>query len=604
MKGKMNLLLLLLFSVSTSLISCDSSSNDVDNGQGGENEEQSTDLDLSITIPAGPNSWVINSTVKDRDMISEEGIHNWTSNSDVVRIYFHLENSGELHLGLNAKSPDGLSKIKATVGDESKEVTLTPTDYNTVDIGSFEVSAGYNYVELQGLEKTGSQIGDVNDILLGGPASAGTITSVPLSNAYFGRRGPSVNIGYDTPDGKEVEYFYNEVTVPEGEDVVGSFFMANGHSQGYFGIQVNSETERRVLFSIWSAFSTDDPNQIPEDYKVTNLGKGAGVTVQDFGNEGSGKQSFKLVDWKTDVTYKFLLKAVPSENNSTDYTAWFMDPEVGQWELIASLRRPKTSTYLTGLYSFLENFNPSTGHLQREAKYGNQWAYTTDNEWNGITSGSFRYDATADNGDRLDYAGEVSGDAFVLRNCGFFNENTTYGVTLSRDGSSTPPAIDFEALPQPTPPAPPVSVITLDRNGWTVTAESEETSGEGDTGLAADLLDGDDATYWHSCWTCSPAAAYPHEILIDMQSDEYVEGVAFKQRTSLSRAVEEIELLTSSDNNTFESAGTFQLENEAGQQLLEIPEGKTFRYLKVIMTSAHDGQQFAAMSEIAPFVFE
>jgi len=60
--------------------------------------------------------------------------------------------------------------------------------------------------------------------------------------------------------------------------------MANGFGQGYFGFQVNSKTERTVLFSVWSAYETDDPTQIPADYTVTLNQKGPGVSAQDFGN--------------------------------------------------------------------------------------------------------------------------------------------------------------------------------------------------------------------------------------------------------------------------------------------------------------------------------
>lgn len=59
--------------------------------------------------------------------------------------------------------------------------------------------------------------------------------------------------------------------------------MANGFGQGYFGIQVNSLTQRRVLFSVWSGFSTDDPNAVPAEYKVVLKKAGPGVTVNDFG---------------------------------------------------------------------------------------------------------------------------------------------------------------------------------------------------------------------------------------------------------------------------------------------------------------------------------
>lgn len=176
---------------------------------------------------------------------------------------------------------------------------------------------------------------------------------------YWGRRGPSVHLSYETPD-KDIQWSYSEITVPEGEDTIGSYYMANGFAQGYFGMQVNSPTERRVLFSVWSPYETDNPNEIPEDSRIILLGKGQGVTTGSFGNEGSGGQSYKVFNWKAGNTYRFLLKGEPSVNNSTDYTAYFFAPETEKWTLIASFRRPHTFTYLKRLHSFLENF--STKH--------------------------------------------------------------------------------------------------------------------------------------------------------------------------------------------------------------------------------------------------
>jgi len=76
--------------------------------------------------------------------------------------------------------------------------------------------------------------------------------------------------------------------VPAGQDINGSFFMANGFSAGYFGMQVNSPTEKRVLFSIWSPFSTNDPALVPDKDKVHLLRKGENTITQVFGGEGSG----------------------------------------------------------------------------------------------------------------------------------------------------------------------------------------------------------------------------------------------------------------------------------------------------------------------------
>ncbi len=599
-KTRINLLssnLLLIFLINI-LISCSSCSQH-DSSSEIELEEETEALELTKAIPIGSNSWVVNNLTQDNSVVSDSGIHNWTSLDDVIRTYVKT-GAGKLNLGFKIKSPE-TSKIKVTVGSVSKEITISNSTYKTEEVGTFIVPEGYNYIEIQGLEKTGNYIGDINEILFGGPAVSSGITFVPTNNFHFGRRGPSVHMSYEEPEGKNVQWFYNEVTVPEGEDQLGTFFMANGHAEGYFGMQVNSSTERRVLFSIWSAFSTDDPNQIPEDYKVTNLGNGTGVTVQDFGNEGSGIQSFIDVDWKAGITYKFLLKGEPSigVSGSTDYTGYFYDPEVGDWQLIASLRRPKTDTHLSRLHSFLENFNPSTGYLSRKVNYGNQWAYTTDNTWTEMTNGTFTVDATAANGERLDFEGGTKGNEFFLKNCGFFNANVQPNTAFTRTGFGAAPNIDFTTLEVPKLPDPPAPVTLLDRSTWTISdfSTQEDNGGEGDTGRAADILDDNLETYWHSCWSGCTATA-PHYIVIDMGAEIEVEGIRFAQRQTLSRAVKDIEIQISSDNTTWESMGDFALQNVATEQDIDFGAAKTYRYLKVIIKASHDGTDNAAMAEI------
>lgn len=595
MNVKINNLLLLFLATALSLISCDAEKIVYFEDVIGEN---AANLEFTQTIPIGPNSWVADNIAQDGVLISEEGIHNWTSTADVIRTYVRT-GAGDLNVGLNIKTSEGGSKFKVTVNGTSKELIITTEDYVDYGIGVFPVEDGYNTIEIEALEKSGTFVGDINSLLLGGPAATDGVVYNPVDNFHFGRRGPSVNIGYETPEGKDVQYFYNELTVAEGEDVLGSYFMTNGHSQGYFGLQVNTNAERRILFSIWSAFDTDDPNQIPEDYMVTELGSGEGVTVQNFGNEGSGLQSFKNIGWQTGVTYKFILKGEPSEvEGSTDYTGYFFDPAVGEWEMIASLRRPQTSTYLTGLYSFLENFNPATGNITRQGHYSNQWAYTTDGTWNEVTEATFRVDATAANGDRMDFYGSTEGNGFILKNCGFFNDFTSVGSALTRD-AGTQPDVDLEALPQVVVLGP---ATELDRTGWTVIDYSmqEDQGGEGDTGRAADVLDGDLNTYWHSCWAgCSPTP--PHHITIDMGTENLVDGVRFYQRQSTGRSVENLELQISTDNVEWTSMGDFTLAKTADAQEVDFDAPQTFRYLKFIAKSGHDGTDNAAMAEIIPF---
>ena len=87
---------------------------------------------------------------------------------------------------------------------------------------------------------------------------------------------------------------YSEIEIPEGYDQEGLFAMANGSREGYFGMQVNSIEERRILFSIWSPYITDDPNDIPEDQRIQLIKSGEDVYIGEFGNEGSGGQSYLI----------------------------------------------------------------------------------------------------------------------------------------------------------------------------------------------------------------------------------------------------------------------------------------------------------------------
>src|SRR5690606_16539423 len=286
----------------------------------------------------------------------------------------------------------------------------------------------YVAVEFKGLSKEGEVFADIEDFkIVGSAINEGTrfVKNNEGNFFYWGRRGPSVHLGYQVPKELDVKYYYNEITVPEGEDIIGSYYMANGFTGGYFGIQVNSETERRVLFSVWSPFVTDNPNEIPEEEQIKMLKKGKDVYTGEFGNEGSGGQSYLRYNWKAGTTYKFLLKGEPIGNNHTVYTAWFFAPEEGEWQLIASFNRPKTNSWLTGFHSFLENFSPNQGIYERKVLFGNQWVITKEGQWIEVNRARFTADNTARSGFRIDYAGgKTQNGEFYLRNCGFFSDYT------------------------------------------------------------------------------------------------------------------------------------------------------------------------------------
>jgi Domain of unknown function (DUF3472) len=213
-------------------------------------------------------------------------------------------------------------------------------------------------------------------------------------------------------------------------------------------MQVNSLTERHILFSVWSPYVTDNPQAIPDSLKIVLLKKGEGVHAGVFGDEGSGGQSYLNYPWKAGSTYRFLLHARPVDHNYTEFTAWFFAPEEGRWRLIASFSRPQTQGWLTGLHSFLENFEPERGNHERYVLFGNQWIRDNRGNWISLNKARFTADNTARKGYRLDYAGGVRGLAFYLQNDGFFNGHTPIGSWFERpvDNGAAHPMIELSVL--------------------------------------------------------------------------------------------------------------------------------------------------------------
>lgn len=371
-------------------------------------------------------------------------LRNWNDAESVVSFYFRTEKSGKMNIALNAT---GHSQIEVSLMGKKKKVRLDSDFPVRVEVGTFKVkNPGYVKMDIRGVKiNKGESFGNIESVAVGGDVAPVVCVS-PEFSAHFGRRGPSVHLGYTLPK-EDVEWFYNEVIVPKEGDIPSSYYMACGFGQGYFGMQNNSPHKRRVLFSVWSPYETDNAAEIPDSLRVVLLKKGENVKVQDFGNEGSGGQSYMHYDWKAGERCRFLMGIRPDGNGNTVYTAYFFDNAKGKWQLVASFRRPKITTWYTGAHSFLENFNPVMGYINRKACYGNQWARTVDGKWVPVTKARFTCDATGHHKQRLDYSGGVEGDSFFLTMGGFFNDYLNSGTTFERAGNVTEaPEIDFSTL--------------------------------------------------------------------------------------------------------------------------------------------------------------
>lgn len=376
--------------------------------------------------------------------ITEAGLENWIDKKSTVETFVYFHEPQTIEITINGNAADK-SKIELQLAGKKKKISLQEGSFSK-SAGKFKIKkAGYHAIKLKGIKKSAATFANVASITI---QTDNELTFVDDFSEYWGRRGPSVHLKYDMPRNKNVEWFYNEITVPEGNDVIGSYYMANGFGQGYFGIQCNSETERRVLFSVWSPFDTQDPKLIPDSLQIKMLRRGEGVHIGEFGNEGSGGQSFLRYNWHAGLTYKFLTQIKPDGKGSTVYTAYFFAADENRWRLIASFLRPETDVHYTGAHSFLENFLTGQGYITRRVHFSNQWFRTTAGEWIEASDATFTFDETARKKARLDYQGgyDAVSNTFYLQNCGFFSESTPYNAKFDREKNNRPPVIDFEAL--------------------------------------------------------------------------------------------------------------------------------------------------------------
>ncbi|TBR39836.1 MULTISPECIES: DUF3472 domain-containing protein [Dyella] len=395
------------------------------------------------TVPLGGNAFITQTSKAQDEVISDTGLHNWDSSKAVVSVYFDVQQAGTLDVSLvGALNGASHSKVQVSVGRQSYLVDLSSTGAPVTPVGSFTIDKpGYVKVDLQGIQTDGGYFGDITDLQIGGSATqAGTTFANDPDNFYWSRRGPSVHLGFNVP--ANTEYFYSEVTVPKGQDPIGSYYMANGFSTGYFGMQVNSATERWVLFSVWDA----------PDASTTLVRQGPDVIVNGFGGEGTGGQSHLIFPWKAGETYRFLTRAQPDGQGNTLFSAWF-GTERGKsgkgkdWHFIATWKYPNTATYMRGVYSFLESFDPDRGYIGREGRFANQWAVSNTGQWTEVTSAWYDVDPTGLNRQRLDFAGGSKDGQFYLRNDGFFSQSVSSGQTFTRPASGKQPDVDLGNLP-------------------------------------------------------------------------------------------------------------------------------------------------------------
>lgn len=380
--------------------------------------------------------------------ISEaRGVTNWDDAAQTVNWYGQFKSPGEFTANVELRLPAGVtSQLQLTVDGTSRRASVTGNGDDqsvTADFDKFEIrSAGYQRFQLESLNDAGKSFGEISALIIDGPATADV-----HFNLKERRNAASVHLAYPEPAGSEVAAFYCEVTAVE--DPATTFYMACGWHRGYFGMQVNSPTERRIIFSVWDSGNEGiDRKKVADEDRVQLNGKGEGVYSGDFGNEGTGGHSHLKYLWKTGEKQRFVVTAEPTDRTHTDFSGYWFHPEHNKWMLISSWRAPKEGGRLKGLHSFSENFGGYNGHLLRKARYGNQWIRTPGGDWKELTTAKFSHDPTGKS-DRLDRFMGVEVGEFFLSHGGFVDGYTKFGTPFERAATNAPP--DVSELPRVSP---------------------------------------------------------------------------------------------------------------------------------------------------------
>jgi hypothetical protein len=364
----------------------------------------------------------------------------FTGRGSSLTWYGRLIRRGSITIAAAVRVPPGDSaRLRLLTGGLDREIRVVGRDsVQEVVFGTATLAdTGYQRFTLAVVDSAPAPSVEIHALLLTGPASI---------DAHFNsdarRNAASVHLRYPTDTTKSITGFYAEVTAID--DPVSTYYMATGFARGYFGMQVNSPTERRIIFSVWDAASGStamDRSTVAAENYTQLVAKGDGVVAEVFGNEGTGGHSHLVYPWKTGTVQRFFVTAAP-DGDATTYSGYWFHPERNAWQLIAAFRAAKDGQGLRRLYSFSENFGGSTGHLRRKALFGAQWIRLADGRWQELTEATFSHDATG-RAQRLDRFMGLEQGQFFLSHGGFTAGYTAAGALFTRPPSGAPPSIQL-----------------------------------------------------------------------------------------------------------------------------------------------------------------
>ncbi|GAA1768775.1 discoidin domain-containing protein [Agromyces humatus] len=141
-----------------------------------------------------------------------------------------------------------------------------------------------------------------------------------------------------------------------------------------------------------------------------------------------------------------------------------------------------------------------------------------------------------------------------------------------------------------------VTVDLLDKSAMTATASSENpSSGEG----AAQAIDGNLRTHWHSAWSTQPQPTHPHDLTVDLGGVHEVRALHYTPRQNGTNGrIGSYEVYGSTDGETWGeplASGRFAAGTVPQRVAFDATE---IRYVRLVAFDALDGSRFASVAEL------
>ncbi len=443
------------------------------------------------------------------------------------------------------------------------------------------------------------------------------------------------------PEGNAFDWAYDEVLLPVDADFLGTYVESLASSGWYIGIQNNggngATTNRTVIFSAWDAGDTDSDPTLA-DFKRSGIvahGDAESVTAERFGGEGTGTHILLNGNlWQPGTWVRFLVNTRPEQITLSDGTtydntllsAWYMAEGVDtEWHYIGTMREAGRINYINPSNAFLEEFtryNTSQGNAPHKAYYrriftrsmqSGKW-YNRNSFWWGHTDGGTADGARNDIMQTAvdDFGGEP---AMYMQSGGYLYNTAQAGGTLIAyrepdgivpDDATLQALLDRDIAPamlaqeeQRMQLAVNSTLTELGNEGWTVTAcSSQETAGEGTNGRAAQAVDGDATTYWHTQWAWSQSS-YPHSLTLLHDGDITIDQVTLSLPSGRSTAysAKTVKVSVSDNGTTWAAVGTYSLD-AADTQTIAFASPVTTSRIRFDFTEGN-GQRYLVIGEIA-----